>query len=98
MPRKADFLGTASVPPGVRNTFRHDSHTFQRPAAVWHGSHTFQRPPAVRHDGHIIQRSAAFRHDGHILQRSAALGFLACDKRVELEPSGRGLWREADEE
>ena len=85
MPRKADFLGTARVPPGVRNTFRHCSHILQRSAAFRHGSH-------------ILQRSAAFRHDGHILQRSATLGFLACDKRVELEPSGRGLWREADEE
>ena len=81
MPRKADFIGTARksvrVPPGVRNTFRRRSHTFQRPAAFRHG--------------HILQRPGAFRHDGHILQRSAALGFLACDKRVELEPSGRGL-------
>ena len=72
MPRKADFLGTARVPQGVRNTFRHRSH--------------------------ILQRSAAFRNDGHILQRSAVLGFLAGNKRVELEPSGRGFLREADEE
>ena len=51
MPRKADFLGTARVPPGVRNTFRHSSHTFQRPAAVWHGSHTFHCAAAVRQEG-----------------------------------------------